>query len=83
MPKAQTVTYADVFASVLKTYQEVADKAFAINPDQEYVLKIMKDHARQLSRTGGPGGTALFSSPCPPGWVQCTNGECMPMIVGC
>ncbi len=83
MPKAQTATYADVFASVLQAYQEVANKAFAVNPDQEYVLKMMKDHTRQLSRTGGPGGTALYSSPCPPGWIQCSDGDCVLVIIGC
>ncbi|HMV47596.1 MAG TPA: hypothetical protein PLD20_07900 [Blastocatellia bacterium] len=83
MPKAQTMTYADVFASVLKIYQEAADKSFAVNPDKEYVLKMMKNHARELTRTGGPDGIPLFSGNCPGGWVQCSNGDCVPILLGC
>lgn len=83
MPKAQTMTYADVFANVLKIYQEAADKSFAVNPDKEYVLKMMKNHARQLARTGGPDGTPLFSNNCPPGWFLCPDGDCVPLVVGC
>jgi hypothetical protein len=82
MPKAQTVTYEDVFTNVLKTYQQVADKAIALNPDKAHVLKMMKSHARQLVRTGGPEGVSLFDD-CPPGWLRCPNGDCVPIGLDC
>lgn len=83
MPKTQTATYEDVFVNVLKIYQQAADKSFAVNPDKEYILRMMKAHARQLTRTGGPDGTPLFASNCPEGWVLCPNGDCIPIIIGC
>ncbi len=83
MPKPQATTYEDVFVNMLKAYQQVADKAFELNPDKEYVLKLIKSHACQLNRTGGPDKTPLFSSNCPDGWVQCPGGDCVPIVLGC
>ena len=37
MPKPQATTYEDVFVNMLKVYQQIADKAFELNPDKEYV----------------------------------------------
>lgn len=83
MPQAQKTTYEEVFTNMLKTYQQVADKAFAINPDKEHVLKLLKGHACQMTHKGGPDGTALFDGECPDGWIRCPNGDCVPIIIGC
>lgn len=78
---------------LLTRYAELANEANDRQPNSSNIETMLKEHIRELAKTGGvnkqslfPGNEALGKAAnfgCPENWIHCADGSCVPQEVGC